>query len=1195
MQRLEQRALGFKLGIGFSLLMGLILLIGVQGIHTSRESLKLLERSYESDLLGVSYIGRAESAFIRVGREMRQALRSADTHLREQSVALIRAHHAEVEANLSRVDDKIFREETRNALTQARSSFEHYYSKVDQICDQLAHNTESSNAEAVALFNSEAFDKAAKDVEIAFRHIVQAKETGARLTLKSAQEAATAVQHQAMVLLCCGLLLGLFAAWAIVRSIRKPLAGLQGAITGVARGELDRIVPYTDYPNEIGDMARSIKIMQQGAQSLQDERWVRQGTVELADALQQAEDQQQFGEIAISLLCPMLHCAMAVFHVIQENGQPICCATHGLNMQDDTVFSANGLVAQAARSGKLQVVRNVPTDYFRVESGLGSARPNVLILVPIPGRDGVLGVLELASFGEMSDLRHTFLIQVSKLLAPRLDVLNKNAATRALLEQTQQQAQALAASESALQARQGELEVQRRILREQLGFQQALMDAIPYPIFYKDGEGRYLGVNRAYEAAFGIDRATVLGKTVVDVDYLSREQQASFAALTREILEEGGQYREEFTIAYADHEPRETIYAISSFADEDGKISGLIGALIDISPQKAAQRAMAEAKEAAEEATRMKSDFLANMSHEIRTPMNAILGMSRLALDTELSAKQRNYINKVNLAATNLLGIINDILDFSKIEAGKMGLEMTEFRLEDVLENLASLIGLKAEEKGLELLFDTPASLPTALIGDPLRLGQILINLGNNAVKFTERGKIVVSVSAEPIVDGQVCMHFSVRDTGIGMTSEQCGRLFQAFSQADASTTRKYGGTGLGLAISRNLVDLMQGEIHVESVPGEGSNFSFSVMLGVQQAPQVSRVLLAEDKASARSQLEGARVLLVEDNEMNQELAVELLEQAGLKPVVVGDGQQALDLLAKDSAFDGILMDCQMPVMDGYEATRRMRADPALAKLPILAMTANAMAGDRDKVLAAGMNDHIPKPLQPEQMFATMARWIKPAEKPASSSSVRAQTSADEALPMLPGIDTTAGLATCAGNAALYRKQLLRFLQSQQHFAQDFAHAGQADDPDAATRCAHTLKGNAGNIGARELEQAAAALEAACNKRETAMIDQLLPKLGQTLATVLGGLAALAPAPATASSSTAVDVQSLLPQFTRLAEQLVDGDAEAVETSHELCAALAGTVHEAAMQKIDQAIDRFDFDAAHELLSGFTSALTVAH
>ena len=375
----------------------------------------------------------------------------------------------------------------------------------------------------------------------------------------------------------------------------------------------------------------------------------------------------------------------------------------------------------------------------------------------------------------------------------------------------------------------------------------------------------------------------------------------------------------------------------------------------------------------------------------------------------------------------------------------------------------------------------------------------------------------------------------------------------------------------------------------------EGSNFSFSVMLGVQQAPQVSRVLLAEDKASARSQLEGARVLLVEDNEMNQELAVELLEQAGLKPVVVGDGQQALDLLAKDSAFDGILMDCQMPVMDGYEATRRMRADPALAKLPILAMTANAMAGDRDKVLAAGMNDHIPKPLQPEQMFATMARWIKPAEKPASSSSVRAQTSADEALPMLPGIDTTAGLATCAGNAALYRKQLLRFLQSQQHFAQDFAHAGQADDPDAATRCAHTLKGNAGNIGARELEQAAAALEAACNKRETAMIDQLLPKLGQTLATVLGGLAALAPAPATASSSTAVDVQSLLPQFTRLAEQLVDGDAEAVETSHELCAALAGTVHEAAMQKIDQAIDRFDFDAAHELLSGFTSALTVAH
>lgn len=431
--------------------------------------------------------------------------------------------------------------------------------------------------------------------------------------------------------------------------------------------------------------------------------------------------------------------------------------------------------------------------------------------------------------------------------------------------------------------------------------------------------------------------------------------------------------------------------------DEKGQPLMMFGTHTDISALKCVEEelvrtnkglseANARANEMAaqaEDANRAKSEFLANMSHEIRTPINAIVGMSRLAQQTDLDDRQRNYLEKVGLSAEHLLRVINDILDFSRIESGRLEMERTTFRIGDVMCKLASMVGDGAREKSLSFSIDIHPEVPHVLIGDPLRLGQILINLGSNAVKFTDHGDIAVSVGVQRHDGCRVMLHFAVRDTGIGLSTEQQAGLFAAFTQADSSTSRKYGGTGLGLAISKRLTEMMGGVIWAESKEGTGSTFHFIVPLerGMETTSAETPGGLPQMDGPV-GRLVGARILLVEDNDVNQELMQDVLEEGGMEVEVAENGRVALALLAKHE-FDGILMDCQMPVMDGYETTRRIREQERFRKLPIIALTANAMHAAREKVLEVGMDDYIAKPVDFDAMFSTMAKWIVPGRAPA--------------------------------------------------------------------------------------------------------------------------------------------------------------------------------------------------------------------
>lgn len=550
------------------------------------------------------------------------------------------------------------------------------------------------------------------------------------------------------------------------------------------------------------------------------------------------------------------------------------------------------------------------------------------------------------------------------------------------------------------------------------------------------------------------------------------------------------------------HERSEIVYGTN---DDPLK---LIGSLLDVSKRVREAERLELARHSAEAATKAKSAFLANMSHEIRTPMNAIIGMVHLTQRTNLDDQQRAYVTKIHQAAQNLLEIINDILDVSKIESGHLKLEEAPVRLDALCSRIETVIGTMARTKGVAFALHLSDDLPASFVGDALRLSQVLINLGGNAVKFTPAGgHVTVHVQLEEHVGDSCVLKFSVVDDGVGMDPSQTEHLFQPFTQADSSTTRKYGGTGLGLAISKQLVDLMGGDIRVDSELGRGSTFTFTARVGECRGEAIAEVAESTEEdviEHHRQRLRGKRILLVEDNALNRDVAVDLLRSLGLTVDIAHDGSQALAALEQQQ-FDGILMDCMMPVMDGFEATRRLRKDPRYTDLPVIAMTANVMAEDREKCRAAGMNDHIGKPLDVDAMLATIAKWISPAIDEAPLTPLVNDTNAAFEL---PGIDVARGLEVARGRLPFYRKLLHRFSDDQRDFEKKFRAAQVDPDPNAALRAAHSLKGVAANIGAHTLCNHAAALESAC-KAETDSIEQRLNVVLTELDTVIDGITQL--------------------------------------------------------------------------------------
>ena len=1131
------------------------------------------------------------------------------------------------------------------------------------------------------------------------------------------------------------LLTGLLGFLAF-RRIVHPIQALERSVKTVAAGDYSQSVPFTEGADETGGLARSIEVLKQGAAAMDGQRWVKSSASALIGELQGAGSLEEFADRCLSGLVPLLRGGVAGFYVFEEEkGQLRRTGSYGLSAESHataTFALGDGLVGQCARERKPLTLTSPPSDYLRIASGLGTAAPVQVLASPLLSKDTLLGVVETATFHPFDARENALLAELMPLVAMSLEVLQRNLRTQELLGQTQEQARKLAEQTDELTHSQEEL-------RETEQFFRSVLELAPDGLMVVDATGVIRLANARSEQLFGHTRAELIGQPVeilVPVDV-----RPGHAAM-RETFHRSPTAREmgperELRGRRKDGSEFPIEIGLSPLPARGSEGRHVAVSIRDVTERKEQEAALKLAKTRAEDATVTKSMFLANMSHEIRTPMNAILNMTGLALESDLAPKPRQFVSVAHSSAKNLLGILNDILDFSKIEADKLHLEDAPFSLREVLEEVTETFRSVVMQKHVELITHALPDVPDSLRGDALRFRQVLTNLIGNAFKFTAKGEVLVRVeavaeSAERTAPGDVLLRVSVVDTGIGISAEQEARLFQSFTQADSSTTRKYGGTGLGLVISQKLARLMGGDLTVESTPGKGTAFYFTARLGVEAQPQTPArvapagvagrsVLIVEDTETSRELLEtllrswsippvsvstaeeglalletrnakggsdpfglvmldwmlpgmngidaaarirareetralpivlvsayagkeeearcaelgvnvflpkpitasslfdavvqaqgvrthtvsraldaplerefDARVLLAEDNEVNQMVASELLSRLGIQLDIADNGRIALEMVrAAPDAYDAVLMDMQMPEMDGLTATRGLRG--ARYERPIIAMTANAMKTDLDACLAAGMNDHITKPIERRALLQTLRRWLPRRQPPVEDANPGATRSepADSRQPAgagvqasrnLEGIDVAGSLKRLGLEFESLQRMLVRFADGQGATLEALRAAVASSDFAAVARQAHAIAGAAGNLGADGLHSAAKALERA-GRENSGNLAQLLSQLDAQAAVVFRSIDTLRGAGAAAPSEPArvsvpADARAVL---ERLQAALDDYDVSAASAVLGDLDGLATPGNAGDLVRLRSHVDSYEYDEARVL------------
>jgi len=685
--------------------------------------------------------------------------------------------------------------------------------------------------------------------------------------------------------------------------------------------------------------------------------------------------------------------------------------------------------------------------------------------------DGNLGeVVALARRDEIGDMGETF-NEMSKKLYRNRQELGKHQLH--LEELVRERTEALTVAKDLAEAA-------REKQREQWELLKTVMETIPNPMFYKDVQGRYSGCNLAFEEFIGQPRNDIIGKTIYE--FTAKQLADRFTEKDAELMANPGKQSYTWRIVRPDGENREVSFDKATITDDKGTVLGIVCIMSDITD-------MMQARRQAEQASKAKGQFLANMSHEIRTPMNGVIGMTTLLLDTDLDEKQRDYVETIRSSGDSLLYVINDILDYSKIEAGKLVLQFEEFDLREMLDDCIDILAPRAKEKNLELVCQVKPDVPVRVVSDSGRIRQVLLNLAGNAVKFTDKGSVSILVEKYQQARAGTMLRFSVIDTGIGIAHEDRNALFDSFFQVDGSYTRRFGGTGLGLAISKQLVELLGGEIEVESVKGEGSTFCFTVNLHAvasSVAPMGGTPLVIVDKNLER------RILLVEDNRINMRVAIGVLAKLGYHHVdTATDGTEALQALASQT-YDLVLMDLSMPEKDGFETTRLLRSSSETlrnARVPVIALTAHAMRGDRERCLDAGMNGYLSKPLDPQELDNLMLEvWsLDLSKERVLVGEVRLPQDDQPLLDFQGLVDRLLGDEPMA---QMIIEEMVKELPKELAVLVHLVQQGRNEE---AGRQAHKMKGAVGNVGAAVLQRIFMEMEVAGKGRHQERLQELLP------------------------------------------------------------------------------------------------------